>query len=552
MDIDNHEDEYKDIREEQYEDDDLENEQDYIEKTDTIVAPSIKFKNSAIDNFKNISSADLLNVRKPIRNISQHVETVKPKARILNFKTTLIINNNIRNIIIKKLAHFGDIKYFTLLEKILYEKYSKKHEEYMLVIARLTIFLDSSNYIGQFAKMLHSKVLNTVYTPERLIELDIVELIPEIFLNPKVSIQVKTTIYEDINTLINDTSFNMIEMYKEDYSRKIKLKKIDDSQNKKDLIFNNQIDVKSLCENPHSHIKISNIIICKENGRFYCLDIEKLLIELAQNNTAINYLTNKKLSDEIIKNLMKRYSNEIIEIQKGSPITIDTNIDLQQYINKLIEFKTIINQPDVLETVKLFGLFSMEKDYLDLLQNIPLLIRDKFDNDFLNTDKDADETIKQVNMWLDTTINQYTQSANKTIKKSTMTNTPISNEEKIMVKNYIMKKDSLSNYIYNIYYNRLINLKSVHTNSNEKDKIETELVDFKAKTSSINGIISLLDEELKLQELNKSLNNCINIAYPDINKFCVEEKNALTKLVSDLKKEIIYLTKLKKSLRLQN
>ncbi|KKL94145.1 hypothetical protein LCGC14_1867580, partial [marine sediment metagenome] len=94
-----------------------------------------------------------------------------------------------------------------VLEEELYKEFNKKPVDYIKQIAKLQVFLDPKHYVGQFAKMFRIKILQNVYIPQRLIQLDITDMLPEVFLNPKADLAAKIDVYKNINTLIyNETT----------------------------------------------------------------------------------------------------------------------------------------------------------------------------------------------------------------------------------------------------------------------------------------------------------------------------------------------------------
>lgn len=199
--------------------------------------------------------------------------------------------------------------------------------EYYKKLAMLTIFLNSADPIGQYAKLYQLKVSQGVYTPEIFVNMSIQEILPEIFSNPKTDDAVKRELLSQINTAIN-TKKAALERnipreveYLKDPSKKRLLAPREPqlpSINKASVVESS----KDICYNSSADIKAVNIIICKEDGKFFCLDVQKLIQELATKGTASNYITSKPLKDDIKSNLLIRYNKEITRIKNGETVDI--------------------------------------------------------------------------------------------------------------------------------------------------------------------------------------------------------------------------------------
>ena len=301
-----------------------------------------------------------------------------------------------------------------LLEEELYKEYHKQPKEYIKQLAKLIIFLDPTHYIGQFAKMFRIKTLQNVYTPDRLIRLDITDMLPEVFLNPKTTQAVKLDIYQNINQLMNEQTTELYNHYNSILNPTAHIPTQSKSDIEKDFISNHHTDIKDLCDNPYWKMKRVNTIIHKESGKFYCLNVEQLLLELAKSNTATNYFTKKELPQEIINNLCSRYATEIEEIkQNGDAIEVGSYTkkevdDLEQTLHRLEEFKTVFNQKSVLSGVELFGIGSVEdpniKGVKNILDNIPTMVKEEFEG--LLSTKTFTEAVEQINLWLDSSVDE--------------------------------------------------------------------------------------------------------------------------------------------------
>ena len=303
------------------------------------------------------------------------------------------------------------------IEKELYKEYSTQPSEYVKQVAKLHLFLDPKHYVGQFAKMFRVKTLQSVYTPDRLIRLDITDMLPEVFLNPKADPAAKLDVYQNINRLITQQIGQLRDQYNSVLNPTARIPTRPRPvrfETAHKLIAKHQTDVKDLCENPYWKMKKVNMIICKENNKFYCLDIEQLLTELAKNNTATNYFTKKPLPLEIIDNIRARYAAEIDEIKmSGEPVKVGSRttkeiLDLEQTVKRLQEFQTVFNQDTVRDNVELFGLNSVEDPAVggvkNILNNIPAMIQDEFEEAL--DEKEFGAVVEQINLWLDASIEE--------------------------------------------------------------------------------------------------------------------------------------------------
>ena len=139
--------------------------------------------------------------------------------------------------------------------------------------------------------------------------------------------------------------------------------------------------------------------------------------------------------------------------------------------------------------------------------------------------------------------NILTNNFNKDVTLNSEKN--ISDKEKYLIKKYILKENTISNYVYNNYLTRLRNIqKSLNKDSGKINNIKKEILDFEYKTASISGIISLLEEELKISEDKINSNKGTNIAFLDNETLTLEEKREINEFIDYLKKEISFLQKI--------
>ncbi len=466
------------------------------------------------------------------------------------------------------------------IEELLYKDYRKKPRDYIKHVAKLVIFIDPTHHVGQFAKMFRLKALQNVYTPERIIQLDITDMLPEVFLNPKADPAAKLDVYQSINRLINDEGRNLTEYFNFILNPTSRIPTrptivLKDDTDK--LIDENQTDVKNLCENPFWKMKRVNMIICKEDRKFYCLDIEKLLNELAATGTATNYFTKNPLSQEIIDNINSRYTEEINDIKSGKDADIgwtteEELVDLKKTVAKLTEFKENFN--DSLESIEIFGI-----DFIDTVKNVPPMVQEEFRQ--LLEELSFDEAVKKVNEWVDNNIAEIIKlGAEEPAEPPQVTEVVVetqqvtpqafvtqpafvksSEAEEKLVKDQVLKENTVSFAVYNDYLDRLgivrdtilDTLKTTHGFSVRSElnsqllQANKQLKEARAHGRSINGMISLLQSALnasniKLENITQATG--MGMLYPQQVEAAQQEKAELEQYVKHLQVEIAYLQEL--------
>lgn len=323
-----------------------------------------------------------------------------------------------------------------ILEEDMYKEYRKRPQDYIRQVAKLSIFLDPKHHVGQFADTFRSKMLQSTYAPERFFELDISDMLPEVFLNPKASTKDKLEIYRGLNQQIIDRTSDLVEDFNfvldPTATRATRSKTIQPAYLDK-KISQQKVDIKDLCENPYWKMKKVNMIICKESGKFYCLDIETLLVDIAKTDTAVNYFTESPLDPEIVDNLKNRYRNEIAEIKDSNYEAVSVGyrtdvekIDIADTLQKLQSFQVIFNKQKMLDSIELFGFDQIEDPSVGgkdgLLQAIPPMILEEF---HYSLDHNTMDTLKkQVNEWLDTSINEIKNILEKQDEPESPESTP--------------------------------------------------------------------------------------------------------------------------------
>jgi len=347
-------------------------------------------------------------------------------------------------------------KIINIFEQKLYDKYGNNIKYYLQGASKIMLFLDKDHSIGKFAELFRKKTSQGIYTADRLVNLDITEMLPEVFLNPKTSPSVKLQIYNQLNKLlITETNelLNKIEsILNPSQARKPYVKSSINIKDTESLVKLNEMQVKKLCENPYWAMKEVNIIICRDNKKFYCLDIKQLLKQIAETGKATNYFTSSPLDDNINNNLRNRYSKQIEELKSGKEInigytTLDEFMDLKETLAGLEKFKNILNENVNINLVRAYGIDEMEKIPDNGYKFIPQLIRDKFE-EYL--DEDPYSGIDKINLWLDENI--------ILIKNS--------------IKDYIDNKTEQEIEYLNKVLNGLQNLKEYLNDTSDKEYIE--------------------------------------------------------------------------------
>lgn len=516
------------------------------------------------------------------------------------------ITNNVRSIVTKKLSTIIamalnlDVNNLpdqvsslaSDLEKELYKNYTDKPSDYLNQLAILTIFMDPKHHIGQFAKLFRTKAYQGIYEPARIAKLDIADILPEVFLNPDTEQSAKLDIHQSIVKIIQDTSKQLERSILTSLNPYKKLKPEKKMYTKYAIdkkLKNSTVDVKDLCENPYWKMKKVNMIICKENKKFYCLDIQQLLGELAEKNTATNYFTGKKLNPEITSNLRKRFSAEIEEIKTtNNPVEIggrevDELVDLENTLEKLRKFKTTLNQPDMLESVELFGIGMLEDPSVggskDILNSIPSMIQQEFDK-YL-TDSEYKTAIEQINMWLDQNITEIENILKPAEEPDTEESPEIDfgiaeespepyvdiakQAEEKLIKDTVLVPGRVTKAVYDDYLQRLLaanktvmealkitgDITARQELNSRLYEINSQLKELRGNVRSIQGLIYLLQSAIKsqtarLETIKKPIG--MQLLYPT-DEYSKEEVHELEKFISNLQTEIGYLEQLKKSVQ---
>jgi len=487
-----------------------------------------------------------------------------------------------------------------LFEKQVHDQFKTMPPKYFYNIAKLKLFLDKDHPVGQFAKLFRIKALQDIYTPKRLVEMDITEMLPEVFLNPRSTPAAKLDLYQQIYAMINAEKRELTDVIASTLDptaqRRPPVKLAIAEDVTKAQIKRNEVPVKKLCENPYWNIKEVNIIICRDEGKFYCLDIKRLLTELANTGVATNYYTGNELSKEVTDNLRNRYAREILEISKGNDPKVGerTSAELQDLVSikeELQKFKMNLNETENKNKVLLYGIDEMDdgsdngfsvipqltvrkfEEYLDeepyaglerintwIDENVSyingVLSENQPDNFFLDNENiidDADADIDTDNFFLD---KAQMQSSNRT-----PTPDDLKGYQQRIINERILVPDSISLIIFTDYINRLETIQQtilddLQTTSSpiHRDELNSTLLDLNKQlkivrnmSRTIRGIIELLQEALsqRVNDLDKySADIGMQNIYPENVVASQTEINNLKESIGQIQNEIAYLEEL--------
>jgi hypothetical protein len=420
-----------------------------------------------------------------------------------------------------------------------------KNKAYAKRLEILKTFLNPHSFLGQFAIFFQAKALQKVYPPKRLVELEFEDFLPEVYLSPKATPANLLALTQQLNSYFESAGVNFLEAVK---PGRIKFTGAVPELEKTDLIENVQVDVKDLCENPYWETKRVNMIVCKESGRFYCLDLEKLLAELSEHGTAHNYVTGKKLGSDIIANLKAMHN------QEPKHRTGPEKEDLRQTLNSLQNIQTQLKDKQLRENIELFGITEID----DLIEDLPPTVKHKLaevdDLEYLETwlDENITNLSDEVSLesWLDEPIPKPTHPPiePESIKKL----------DPDYVKTHVLKLGTIVEKVYSGYLNRLIDAhkqisKSLETITNPGTRRELntllldtnkQLAELRQKGQTIVGLISLVKES---RNLNIKRNNEIiqqigmkRIYEPDL-QTAQQERQELEKIITELQDEVVRL-----------
>lgn len=403
------------------------------------------------------------------------------------------LRKNVKNVIYQVIKEVDSSMSSSFAKKIEGELYKQYPDpcSYSKKLITLLIFIDPNGVYGSFAKAFREKLVSGVYSPKALVKLDIPDFLPEIYNNPEIELATKL----ELNQLLyNEILKNkLVEKFEKNGG-----KGDGDSDGEKEITIND------LCENKMWNEKPIDIIVCKQNNRFYCLRVDKLMEQIKQNFAATNYINGKPLSVEIINNLQKKYdmtaSNE-----SDSDFESESGSDSES-----------------------------ESD----------------SGSYSDSDNEIENVIQEI---VDESPSPSEENSPKP-EKPTKTND--------FIKNEVMIKDSVIRELYSNYSNRLrivldiiVGRLKKSVNPNERgelnDKLEEtrqQLEKLRESAKTIDGLIMLLESALdhsnkQLLEMNGI--TIMDIIYPGEESINQPEKITLEKNIERYTNEIARLANLK-------
>lgn len=464
------------------------------------------------------------------------------------------------------------------IEQALFEKFGTDPHGYMVALTRILLFANPKSYIGQYAKSFREKLLQGVYDPERLVELDLTDLLPEIFMNPNSSQAKLLELHSSIEKSVMEETADVvadINVTIDPTGKRIKIPVRDHTQLRKQL-GNNQVDTHKICGNPYWNMKKVNTIICKQDQKFYCLDIEELLVQLAKGDTAKNYFTNKDLSKEINDNLQKVYKKEIQEISKngGKKVSVGSRTmseleTLEKTLDHLEYLADLMKDQDVVDAVAVFGLEFFEDnkniERKDAIESIPVLTREEFD---AIISKKPEKGAIEFRDWLNDNITVIKDIlAKDEVESDTEVEIVKKDSGAIVVPEYIADRDresafvkqeiisdgSMSKFIIDDYLSRLddanktardqmkriVDVEKRQEKNTEIREINETIKKLKNEAKTINGIIIILDSYLN------GLKQKVVDLEDDMTPETREERRELVSSIENVEQEIAYVEKMR-------
>lgn len=451
-------------------------------------------------------------------------------------------------------------------------------------LARLAIFLSVSDPIGRYAQLFQTKAAQGVYGPERLLEMELSEMLPEVFLNRNNSDAVQAEILSQIEgailakkTALQRSIPREIE-YQKDPTKKRRF--FAESHVAVSIDKSQTLPAKDICHNPSWDIKAVNIIICKEAGKFYCLNVEKVIQELGTAGTATNYLTGKSLHEDVKASIQKRYAQEIAQVKATGgaqvPVGVWTVAD-EQHLEKTEKvLKELENNMEIDDHVK---------------NNLPGQLVETFEKATNPQKKElVQENLKSVRETL-AVVSGKEQLVAKAVTAKRSKEERLENQ---VISEQILKSGSISGKLFRQFLARLHSLRDNLTEElpqlvkklsdreqelerakNQKapvDAIEAEIKplvqrlrvkrdklvpisrlieQLEAEMKTFEGVILRLREEATLKsDLVKGITEALgmNMIIPNDLLLAQEEKKNLEKYVHDIEKEIAYVESVKKSI----
>ena len=373
--------------------------------------------------------------------------------------------------------------YKNLLQDI--KKHARDKKEYEYTINRLCMFLDSEHSIGKYGDIFRSKFINNKYTPERLVKMETTEFLPEIFMS-MIDMDKQKELLDKIERLLHT-----------------------DTDKETDTIhITSAKRLPEICNTPYWNIDRPNIIICKENGLFYCLDLVKLLESINERDVALNYETGNPISKEIEKNLRIRYKKELDDLSNGKELSF-TYIPTEQELDDLT--MTLTNLKELYNKIDKKYLSEKGKRAIPLKEYnkyVPIVTRRKFNR--LSTEEFSVEFIT----WLETNIEDIEFRINQLSKPLPIDDEPLEHtiEQKVneqienvdihdsllkFIEQKVLIDNSIITSLIDNYKNRLdTSKKQVLLNLDKSDKTAEERIVLNECLNEINTILSNLNDSI--------------------------------------------------------
>lgn len=482
------------------------------------------------------------------------------------------ISSDIRSVTPLILKPFLDVsdEYISEFEKAIY----KNPDTYYYQVALLKTVLDPESKLAEILDknlFLHNKIKQQVYTPERLATLTISDALPEIFLNNKINDKIKADLLNNLNHYLESKTKEMITNYQAILNPTFSIPTISFAVPvalNKDLIKSSSLtNIRKLCVNPYWGTSEVDTIICKDNGKFYCLDTLDLLKQIASGETPVNPFTKNDIDEEIVSNLIKRYGSKIQDIKKGKTVSLnhyrtDKEIkDLDELEGLFLKAQNLLDDTNLMDMVQLFGvstLFDTEPDLERILTETSIKELDE---------KEDEDRIKALKSWIESNLEKIGKAKKETtvslseeyeietipkIEEKELEEGEIAPEEVVLEKN-VLKPGSLIMSIYNSKINKLKVLqqsaikdlnKADYEGKKEMSEILKKIVETQKMMpdylKSLNGIVTLLNNELehsvRVLEIKKM---ALKKASPLSQKALLGD---LETYITDIKNEITYLT----------
>lgn len=322
-------------------------------------------------------------------------------------------------------------------------------------IARLDMFLDPSHFIGEYANVFRSRFVNERISPEMLVNMETTEFLPEVF-----------------HVTVDESILAEIEGEIRKHMKRIKGHEIKEKRNKK--LEKMQKQLPDICDTAYWQISRPNTVIIKDDGYFYCIDIERMIVDSINNGYFTNYITGKKIEQETEMRIRKYYEKEIDMIRRGEKLSIplvtdDERDDLTKTVEELKKLREYVMSHGEILIDKGSSVLERKK----IFRVIPRLEREN-----IKKIDDNQEMVKHVVEWLDENIDMITG----VLKEKDDESEPVmpeeyeapNKEERKTIEKYILVEGSVIENIVNNYRKRIHAIKrTIEERMKEtQDKVE--------------------------------------------------------------------------------